>query len=134
MYKRIDHIGIAVKDVNRYIKIFRNKLKMNLDKVEDFQSKGAKFQIAFFPIGESDIEFVQSSEETVLVADFIREKGEGIYHIALEVEDIENLVSQLKGEGIKFVWDISEGSRGTKIAFIDPKDTGGVLIELVQKM
>ena len=78
------------------------------------------------------ISFLQLSEQEGIIADFIREKGEGIHHIALEVEDIENAVKELKSRGIKFIWDIETGSKGAKVAFIHPDETGNILIELMQ--
>lgn len=84
MFKKINHVGIAVKDLNRFINIFAGKLDLKLGKVEEVKKGLAKYRVAFSPIGEADIEFVQSSEGKGIIGDYIGEVG-GEYHIALEV-------------------------------------------------
>jgi len=90
--------------------------------------------VAFLPIGEANIELVSTTSQTGLIADFLREKGEGVHHIAVEVKDIDREFANLRSQGVEFVWGkVINGSRGTRIAVIEGKELNGVYIELVQK-
>ena len=133
MIKKIDHIGIAVNDVRKFVPIFTEKLRLTIGDEEKADKEDFHIKVVFFPIGESNLELIESSEKQGLVADFLSKRGEGIHHIALEVDDIKRTVEDLKSRGIKLIWDIADGSRGAKIAFIHPCETGGILIEFVQK-
>jgi methylmalonyl-CoA epimerase len=96
--------------------------------------EGNNVKVAFLPIGAANIELVTTTSQTGLVGDFLREKGEGVHHIAIEVEDIYGEFERLRAQGVEFVWGkIVDGSRGTKIAVIEQKELNGVYIELVQK-
>ena len=132
MIKKINHIGIAVNDVRKFIPIFTEKLKLKIGHEEEADKEDSHIKVVFFPVGESDIELIESSEKQGIIADFLAKRGEGIHHIALEVDNIEKTVKDLKSREIKLMWDIIDGSRGAKIAFIDPCETGGILIEFVQ--
>jgi methylmalonyl-CoA epimerase len=102
--------------------------------VEEVNVEGNNVKVAFLPIGAVNIELVTTTAQTGLIADFLREKGEGVHHIAVEVEDIHGEFERLRSQGVDFVWGkIINGSRGTKVAVIEQKELNGVYIELVQK-
>lgn len=133
MIKKIDHIGIAVKNVKEVADIFKDRLGFFLEKIETLRKDNTEYKFAFFPFSGVEIELIESSEKSGMNADFIRERGEGIHHIAFEVTDIYEIVDSIKKNGIEIFYGITEGSRGTKIAFIDPKYTKGIYIEFVQR-
>ena len=90
--------------------------------------------MAFFLVGEVNVELVHTMAQTGLAVDFFKEHGEGIHHIAFEVENLEKMFQDLRAKGIQFVWDkIITGSRGSKVAFFKSEEFNGVYIELVQK-
>lgn len=132
MINKIDHIGIAVKDLNEASKIYKMILGKDCGGVEEI--KAQKVKVAFFKIGETKIELVQSTSSHDNIAKFIDKKGEGIHHIALKVENIDSALKRLKDNGIRLIDEKSRiGAGGTKIAFLHPKSSKGVLIELVEK-
>ena len=134
MVKKIEHIGIVVKDLEASMKKYTSLLGMEVKEIEEVKVEDVINRVAFLPIGETNIELVQTTAKTGLAAYFLRQRGEGIHHIALEVEDLEKTFQNLRSQGVSFVWDnIKEGSRGTKIALIKPDEFNGVYIELVQR-
>lgn len=134
MVKRIAHVGIAVKNLRLSKELFSKLLGNNSPHTEKVEEQNAT--ISFYPIGESSVELVESAEtaEGSYVAKFI-EKREGIHHICLEVDDIENEIQRLKELGFQFVNEKpSPGGRGCMVVFLHPKSTNGVLVELSQKI
>jgi len=128
---KIDHIGIAVRNIEQSIKSYE-KLGLKCEGVEEVKEEEVK--AAMFSIGESRIELLQSTSENGVIARFIRNRGEGIHHLAFEVEDIGLVLRELAGKGVELVDEQPRsGVHNTKIAFIHPKNMGGVLIELVEK-
>ncbi len=132
MVGKVDHIGVAVKNLDEAIKFYEGILGMKcLDKevVEE-----QKVTVAFLPIGDTEIELLESTEEDGPIAKFIEKKGEGIQHIAYRVDDIEKAIDEMKEKGIKMIDEKPRyGAGGAKIAFLHPKSTFGVLIELCQR-
>ena len=130
MAMKFDHIGVAVKSVDQMVAIF--------GKLGDFQVKktevpGQKARIAMLRAGGTSVEFLEPTSEDSTLAKFIRERGEGLHHIAFEVDDIENSTEELKGRGFRFIYDKpANGKFGSRVNFIHPKSTGGVLVELTQ--
>jgi methylmalonyl-CoA epimerase len=109
-------------------------LGLKVREIEEVNVEGDRVKVAFLPIGAVNIELVTTTAQTGLVADFLKERGEGIHHIAVEVEDIYSEFEKLRSQGVEFVWGkIINGSRGTKVAVIEQKELNGVYIELVQK-
>lgn len=131
--KKIDHIGIAVKDLESSIKIYEKLLGTTCTKVEEVQSE--KVQTAFFEVGESKVELLASLSEESAIAKFLSKKPEGIHHIAFEVEDIYKEMERLKGEGFMPLSEHpKKGADNKLICFFHPKDTKGVLIEICQSI
>jgi len=128
---KIEHIGIAVKDIEASNELFSVLFNKPAYKMEEVESEGVK--TSFFQIGESKIELLQATNENSAIAKFIAKKGEGMHHIAFEVDNIEAEIKRLQGEGFKLIHDIPKlGADNKKIAFLHPKSTNGVLIELCQ--
>lgn len=128
---KIEHIGIAVKDIEKSNELFSTLFNTPSYKMEEVESEGVK--TSFFQIGESKIELLQATNPNSAIAKFIDKKGEGMHHIAFEVENIEEEIERLKKEGFVLIHDIPKlGADNKKIAFLHPKSTNGVLVELCQ--
>jgi methylmalonyl-CoA/ethylmalonyl-CoA epimerase len=129
--KNIDHIGIAVKDLNLSIPLFERLLKTPCYKTEMVESE--RVNTAFFQTGESKIELVQSETADGVISKFIEKKGEGIHHIAFEVEDILAEMKRLSEEGFQLLNESpKKGADNKWVCFLHPKGTNGVLVELCQ--
>ncbi|HET7152852.1 MAG TPA: methylmalonyl-CoA epimerase [Candidatus Kapabacteria bacterium] len=128
---KISHIGIAVKDLTASKKLFGT-----LFKVEHFHEETVedqKVRIASFPVGESVIELTEATSEDSPIAKFIAKRGEGIHHVAFEVGDIASELSRLSGEGFTLLSEeATKGAHDMLVAFLHPKSTNGVLVELCQ--
>jgi methylmalonyl-CoA/ethylmalonyl-CoA epimerase len=130
---KIEHIGIAVKDIEKSNDLFSNLFNKPSYKMEEVTSEGV--MTSFFQIGESKIELLQATNPNSPIAKFIEKKGEGMHHIAFEVNDIDSEIERLKGEGFTMIHDIPKlGADNKRIAFLHPKSTNGVLIELCQEI
>ena len=128
---RIDHIGIAVKDMESSNELFTKLLGRPLDKIETVETE--KVATSFFQMGESKIELLEASDPNSPIAKFIEKRGEGIHHIAFEVDDIESEISRLEGEGFVLLnKEPKPGADNKIIAFLHPKSSNGVLVELCQ--
>ena len=129
--KKIEHIGIAVKDIDDSNQLFASLFGEQHYKVEDVESEGVK--TSFFKCGPNKIELLQATTENSPIAKFIAKKGEGIHHIAFAVDDIEKEIKRLTKEGFKMIHESpKKGADNKLIAFLHPKSTNGVLIELCQ--
>ena len=132
MAKRISHLGIAVKDLAASEALFSKLLGDEHVHHEEVEDQGVS--IASFKIGESVIELTASTRENSSIAKFIEKRGEGIHHLALEVDDVAAELARLKAEGIQLIDDTPKlGAHEMLIAFLHPKSTNGVLVELCQK-
>ncbi|MDK2877567.1 MAG: methylmalonyl-CoA/ethylmalonyl-CoA epimerase [Thermoanaerobacteraceae bacterium] len=132
MVEKIDHIGIAVKDLNETLKIYTEILGLKSAGEETVAEQ--KVRVAFIPVGESEIELLESTEPDGTIAKFIEKNGEGIQHIALRVDNIEKTLEDLKARGVRLIDEKPRnGAGGARIAFIHPKATKGVLIELCER-
>lgn len=132
MVEKIDHIGIAVKDLNKALKVFEEVFGLKSVGTETVPEQ--KVKVAFIPIGESEIELLESTEPDSTISKFIEKKGEGIQHIALRVDNIEKALEDLKAREVRLIDDSPRyGAGGAKIAFIHPKSTNGVLVELCER-
>ena len=131
MIKHISHIGIAVKDLDEGI-AFYQKLGLTLEGTEEVASQMVK--VAFFPVGDTRIELLAPTSEESPIAKFIEKKGEGIQHIAFAVEDLPQALKETEEDGIRLIdKEPRPGAHGADIAFLHPKSTGGVLIELCKE-
>ncbi|MFN5423311.1 MAG: methylmalonyl-CoA epimerase [bacterium] len=129
---KIEHIGIAVRSLTQAIPLFEKLLDTPCYKTETVASE--KVNTAFFKTRESKIELLESIEPDGVISKFIEKKGEGMHHIAFEVDDLQAEIIRLKAEGFTFINDIpKEGADDKLICFLHPKSTGGVLIELCQQ-
>jgi len=130
--KKIEHIGIAVKKLSVSIPLFEKLLNTSCYKTEVVESE--QVNTAFFEKGESKIELIEAYAPGSVINKFIEKKGEGLHHIAFEVEDIDAEVKRLVNEGFTFINEKpKEGADNKMVCFLYPKDTNGVLIELVME-
>ncbi len=128
--KKIEHIGIAVKELSVSIPLFEKLLNTVCYKTEMVESE--QVNTAFFQTGESKIELVEACAPGSVIHSFIEKKGEGVHHIAFEVNDMETEMKRLKKEGFVFINEKpKEGADNKMVCFLHPKQTNGVLIELV---
>ena len=129
---KIDHIGLAVKDLNESIELYTQLFGLTCSGIETVEEQ--KVNVAFLPLGESELELLESTSPDGPVAKFIEKNGEGIQHIALQVDDIEEALVYLKEKGIKLIDQQPRyGAGNASIAFLHPKATNGVLLELTQR-
>ena len=130
---KVDHIGIAVKNLEEAKKFYVEKLGMNHlpeDEVVDEQ----KAKVSFFPVGDSEIELLESTVPEGPIGKFIEKNGEGIHHLALRVDNLEAALADLKEKGVRLIDEKPRyGAGGADIAFIHPKATGGILLEISQR-
>jgi methylmalonyl-CoA/ethylmalonyl-CoA epimerase len=129
---KIDHIGIAVNSIEVGKKFWTDVLGLKLEGSETVAEQ--KVTTAFFPVGESEVELLESTAPDGPVAKYIEKKGEGIQHIAFRVENIEEALAELKEKGIRLIDEKPRiGAGGAKIAFLHPKSTNGILVELCER-
>ena len=125
---KIDHIAIAVNDVEEAAKIYQQALGVENVIFETVESEGVK--IAIIELENGRIELMQPTNDSSPIKKFLDKKGQGLHHMALETDDIEDEVDRMEGCGIQFLGKIRPGSAGTKVTFIHPKSLHGVLAEL----
>lgn len=131
MFKKVEHIGIAIKNLNESEDLFKRLFGKDSYKVEAVESEGVK--TLFFQLGETKIELLEATKPDSPIAKFIEKRGEGIHHIAYDVDDIQSEISRLKGEGFQILNEIPKvGADNKLVAFLHPKTTNGVLVELCQ--
>lgn len=131
MLEKIEHLGIAVENIDAGIKLYEQLLDGSCYKIEEVESEGVK--TAFFQIGDSKIELLQPTSEESAIAKFIDKKGEGLHHVAYAVKNIEAKIEDLKAQGYRMIHDHPKpGADNKKIAFLHPKSTKGVLVELCE--
>jgi methylmalonyl-CoA epimerase len=129
--KRIAHLGIAVKDLEAPKKLYADNFNLELKGEEVIETQ--KVKVSFIKVGESNLELLLPTSADSAVAKFLENKGEGFHHLALEVEDIHAAVEELKAAGVKLIDQTPrEGAHGALVAFIHPKATFGLLVELCQ--
>jgi methylmalonyl-CoA/ethylmalonyl-CoA epimerase len=127
---KFDHVGVAVKSVEQMLAIYG---KMGEFDVKQVEVPGQKAKVALLKAGETSVEFLEPTSEDSTLAKFIRERGEGLHHIAFEVDDIEKTTEELKSKGFRFIYDKpADGKFGSRVNFMHPKSTGGILVELTQ--
>jgi len=129
---KINHLGIAVNNIEESKNFWEGILGLSFEGSETVEEQ--KVTTAFFPVGESEIELLESTAPDGPVAKYIEKKGEGIQHVAFQVENIEAALAELKEKGIKLIDEKPrKGAGGAMIAFLHPKSTNGVLVELCEK-
>ena len=128
----IDHIGIAVKSIDESLKFWEDTLGIKCHGVEEVAEQ--KVKTAFLPVEETEIELLEGTSEESPVAKFIAAKGEGIHHLAIRVDNLEEALAELKATGVRLIDEKPRcGAGGAKIAFLHPKATGGILLELSER-
>jgi len=128
----LEHIGIAVNKIDEALQVFENILGLKLEKKRTVEAQRVK--IAFLHVGETKIELLEPTDKEGTVAKFLEKRGEGIHHIAFKVTDIEDLLKKLKERGITLIDEKPrEGAEDGKTAFLHPKSTRHVLIELCER-
>ncbi|MBW7887969.1 MAG: methylmalonyl-CoA epimerase [Bacteroidetes bacterium] len=132
MITKINHIGIVVKNLGLSTEIFDKLFNQNSPEIEAVSEQQAN--IAFYPVGQSSIELIESTSKDSTISKFIEKRGEGIHHLCLEVENIREEMNRLKNLDFQFINEHpTDGGDGFLVAFIHPKSANGVLIELAQK-
>ena len=131
MFKKINHIGIAVKNLEDALSVFQDTLGITCTRIEEVEDQ--KVRTACLPVGESEIELLESTSPEGNIARFIEKRGEGIHHIAFEVDNLEAVLEELKGKGVQLIDQKPRiGVGGIKIVFLHPKSSNGVLVELCE--
>jgi len=131
MIEKIDHIGIAVKNLEKACDAF-DKLDIKVAGKEVVEEQ--KVKVAFLPVDNSELELLESISPDGPISKFIEKKGEGIHHIAFKVKNIDKILEKLKKKGVRLIDEKARyGAGGAKIAFLHPKSTNGILIELCER-
>lgn len=129
---KVDHIGIAVSNLDEAIKVYTEVLGLELAGTEVVEAQ--KVRVAFLPVGDTEIELLESTSPDGPIAKFIEKNGEGIQHLAFKVDNIEEAIQSMKDKGMKMIDESPRyGAGGAKIAFMHPKSTGRVLVELSER-
>ena len=129
---KVDHIGIAVNNIDDGKSFWSDILGLPFEGDETVAEQ--KVKTAFFPVGESEVELLESTAPDGPITKYIEKKGEGIQHVAFRVEDIDSALTELKQKGIRLIDEKPrKGAGGAKIAFLHPKSTNGVLVELCER-
>lgn len=132
MIKKIDHVGIAVKDLAAAIKFYEGLLGLKVTDTEVVEDQ--KVKVAFLPTGDSEVELLESTTPDGPVAKYIEKNGEGIQHIAFRVDNLAEKLAELKEKGVRLIDEKPRrGAGGAMIAFLHPKSTSGTLVELCER-
>ncbi len=132
MIKKIEHIGIAVKNLESSNELFRKLFGKEHYKTEKVESEAVS--TSFFMLGDTKIELLVATDDSSAISKFIEKKGEGIHHIAYEVDNIEEEMARLKNEGFELIHQApKDGADNKRICFLHPKTTNGILVELCQE-
>lgn len=127
--KRLAHIGVAVKELDEVSKVYTEMLPLEMTSTDNV----GELKTGFIPVGETNVELVMSTTPEGVMSKYVAKRGEGIHHLAFEVEDIDLAVEELKQKGVPLTSEAAQpGAHGSKVIFLHPKATHGVLIELVE--
>ena len=127
---KLDHIGIVVRDIKPALEVYETALGLPLKEVAEVPDQ--QVRVAFLRLGESNIELVQPISDNSGIAKYLEKRGEGIHHICIEVEDIEAALSRLRDHGVQLIDQQPRQGVHGRVAFIHPKGTHGVLLELIE--
>lgn len=129
---KLDHVGIAVKNMDETLKFYQDVLGLDLADTEVVEEQ--KVKVAFLPIGDTEVELLESTSEDGPIAKYIERNGEGVQHLAFLVEDLEEAIEDMKNKGMRMIDEMPRyGAGGAKIAFMHPKSSYRVLVELCQR-
>ena len=127
---RIDHVGIVVRDIQEALEVYGTALGLPLTEIVEVPDQ--EVEIAFLPVGESNIELVQPTTDDTGIARFLERQGEGIHHICIEVEDIKATLARLKDHDVPLIDEVPRQGAHGRVAFVHPEGAHGVLVELVE--
>ena len=127
---RVDHIAIAVNDADTALENYKKILK--IDKIDVEEVPNEKVKVVMLNLEDTRLELIEPLEDTSPISKYLKERGEGIHHIAITADEIENDVNHAKESGMRFLGELRTGSYGRKITFIHPKSLNGVLVEFCQ--
>jgi len=131
-FKKIDHLGIAVPNLKEALVLYDSLLGKKADHIEEVEDQ--KVKAAFYEVGGSNLELLEATSPESPIAKFLAKNRPGIHHLCVEVEDIEAELARLKQQGLQLIDEKPRiGAHGKKVAFVHPKSTGGILLELSQK-
>jgi len=129
---KLDHVGIAVKNLDETLKFYTDVLGLDLAETEIVEEQ--KVKVAFLPIGDTEVELLESTSDDGPIARYIERSGEGVQHLAFLVEDIEEAIADMQAKGMRMIDEMPRyGAGGAKIAFMHPKDSYRVLVELCER-
>ena len=128
--KKINHVAVVVEDIDSSLAFWEGALGIKLEKVEDVPEQKAR--VAFLPVGDGEVELVQPTDTESGTGKFLIDRGGGMHHLCLEVDDIAGMLAQLKEKGVRLINESPLVMEGRKIAFIHPKSASGVLVELYE--
>ncbi len=129
---KLDHVGIAVKSLDETLKFYTDVLGLDLASVEIVEEQ--KVKVAFLPIGDTEVELLESTADDGPIAKYIERSGEGVQHLAFLVENIEEAIAEMQNKGMRMIDKMPRyGAGGAKIAFMHPKDSYRVLVELCER-
>ena len=129
---KLDHIGIAVKNIDEVVDFYQNVMGINVTSTEVVEDQ--KVKVAFLPLGDTELELLESTHEDGPIAKYIAKKGEGVQHLAFKVENIDSAISYMMEKEYRMIDESPRyGAGGAKIAFMHPKGTNGVLVELCER-
>jgi len=128
--KKVNHVGVVVEDIDAALSFWQDALGIRLDHVEEVPSQ--KVRVAFLPVGESEVELVQPTSQDSGTAKFLQERGQGMHHLCLEVDDLVGMLADLKEKDVRLINEEPVQLEGRKMAFVHPKSASGVLLELYQ--
>ena len=132
MIRKIEHLGFAVANIDQAIKTYESLLGTSCYKIEEVQSEHVK--TAFFQVGASKIELLEATDPSSAIAKYLEKRGQGIHHIAFDVDDIQAEINRLTAEGFQLIHQTpKDGADNKLIAFLHPKSTEGILVELCQE-
>ncbi|KAB3532389.1 methylmalonyl-CoA epimerase [Alkaliphilus pronyensis] len=129
---KLDHVGIAVKNLDEALKFYQDVLGLECVDTEIVEEQ--KVRVAFLPVGDTEVELLESTDPEGPIAKFIDKKGEGIQHLAFRVDNVEAAIEEMKEKGMRMIDEKPRyGAGGAKIAFCHPKSTNGILVELSER-
>jgi len=127
---KIDHIGIVVQDIQQALQVYEKALGLTVTQIVPIPEQ--QVEVAFLPVGESNLELVQPTADGTGIAKFLEKRGEGIHHICIEVADIEAALEQLRAHNVPLIDEVARPGAHGRVAFVHPKGMHGVLVELVE--
>ena len=130
MIKKINHVGVAVRDLDKAVSRFESVFGSEVVSRKVFEDQ--KLESAMVSVGENRFELSQTTDPKGVIGKFIENSGEGIHHVSLEVDDLEDAIARFEKQGLKVVGKSTAGSGGNKICFLHPKDMFGVLVEIIE--